>query len=424
MGDARGESSVGGFWAFYRDYTDTGVHTATMAALTAFGLLTFAHRAFVVVAVAAYVLPPIALYLTRDGDDEGATDVDEGAAGPADAESGSAADPGGDVSDGARGNAGNARGVAPAEWTAERTPTDATLRDVTALSSGAVAVGDGGVVLGRDGAGDGYESDAGGWSVLVADGPAAEGRDLTGVAATDDGAAAWLCGANGAVGRYDAETGRHADRSAPRDVTDSWTDVAVTGRAGEETVYLANGSGEVVRGAVGDDGVSWDAPVAPGGGSSIAAVDADADGAVRACDTNGGVFEFSGGGAESGGGGLRFAHVGVDGASGTFTDVAAAGGRVRVTADDGSVYRDDGGWTRDRPVETRLAAVAADADAAVAVGDGGTVCLDDGGGWATVPVPADASLEGVALDADACVAVGDAGTVLRVGRAGVDASRP
>ncbi|ADJ14591.1 HVO_0234 family beta-propeller protein [Halalkalicoccus jeotgali] len=57
-----------GFLTFYREYAHTGIHTITATALTAFGLLTFVHRGFVVLAIAVYVLPPIYLYLTRDGD--------------------------------------------------------------------------------------------------------------------------------------------------------------------------------------------------------------------------------------------------------------------------------------------------------------------------------------------------------------------
>lgn len=55
-----------GFFTFYREYTHTGIHAASTAGLTAFGLLSFVHRAFVVLAIAVYVLPPIYLYLTRD----------------------------------------------------------------------------------------------------------------------------------------------------------------------------------------------------------------------------------------------------------------------------------------------------------------------------------------------------------------------
>ncbi|WP_435156116.1 hypothetical protein [Haladaptatus sp. DFWS20] len=51
-----------GLWNYYREYTHTAVHAASAAALTAFGLLIFVNRLFVVLAIAAYVCPPIILY--------------------------------------------------------------------------------------------------------------------------------------------------------------------------------------------------------------------------------------------------------------------------------------------------------------------------------------------------------------------------
>ncbi|MFC6903851.1 hypothetical protein [Halalkalicoccus tibetensis] len=73
----------GGFLTFYRQYAHTGIHTVTATALTAFGLLTFVHRGFVALAIAVYVLPPIYLYLTRNGeapepiDGDGASGADD-----------------------------------------------------------------------------------------------------------------------------------------------------------------------------------------------------------------------------------------------------------------------------------------------------------------------------------------------------------
>ena len=82
-------------WEYYRRYTKrrTGVHAAAAAALTAFGLLATVHRGFIVVAIAAYLLPPIYLYLTGDDlttDERTATradrDAQRSAAGDADAD--------------------------------------------------------------------------------------------------------------------------------------------------------------------------------------------------------------------------------------------------------------------------------------------------------------------------------------------------
>jgi hypothetical protein len=61
-------------WEYYRRYTKrrTGIHAAATAALTGFGLLAYFEQWFVAVAIAAYLLPPVYLYLT--GDDLGDRD--------------------------------------------------------------------------------------------------------------------------------------------------------------------------------------------------------------------------------------------------------------------------------------------------------------------------------------------------------------
>ncbi|GAA0221816.1 hypothetical protein [Haladaptatus pallidirubidus] len=51
-----------GLWNYYREYTHTAVHAASAAALTAFGLLIFIDRLFVVLAIIAYIAPPLILY--------------------------------------------------------------------------------------------------------------------------------------------------------------------------------------------------------------------------------------------------------------------------------------------------------------------------------------------------------------------------
>ncbi|MFH5800387.1 hypothetical protein [Haladaptatus sp. CMAA 1911] len=61
-----GESSavrwLRGLWEYYREYTQTAVHAASAAALTAFGLLIFVNRFFVLLAIASYIFPPVLLY--------------------------------------------------------------------------------------------------------------------------------------------------------------------------------------------------------------------------------------------------------------------------------------------------------------------------------------------------------------------------
>lgn len=51
-----------GLWEYYREYTHTAIHAASVAALTIFGLLVFIDPVFVVLAIASYLGPPIVLY--------------------------------------------------------------------------------------------------------------------------------------------------------------------------------------------------------------------------------------------------------------------------------------------------------------------------------------------------------------------------
>lgn len=66
-----------GFWAYYRRYTNTAIHAATTAALTAFGLLIFIDPSFAWLAIASYVLPPVVLYAVgSDVGDDRSPDVE------------------------------------------------------------------------------------------------------------------------------------------------------------------------------------------------------------------------------------------------------------------------------------------------------------------------------------------------------------
>ena len=55
-----------GLWRFYREYTNTSVHTAAAAALAIFGLLVFVDPLFAVLAIGSYVVPPVVLYALED----------------------------------------------------------------------------------------------------------------------------------------------------------------------------------------------------------------------------------------------------------------------------------------------------------------------------------------------------------------------
>lgn len=53
---------VRGFWAYYREYTSSAIHTASAAALAIFGLLIFIDPLFAGLAIVSYVGPPVVLY--------------------------------------------------------------------------------------------------------------------------------------------------------------------------------------------------------------------------------------------------------------------------------------------------------------------------------------------------------------------------
>ena len=388
-----------GFAAFFRRYTQTWVHAVAVAAMTALGTLTIVHRWFAALAVAAYLVPPVALYLSDGrGRPERAGAAEDGPPGPAETRTApERAGPEEGTDDSAERTA--------AAWTSAGSPVGADLHDAAVLPGAAYAVGADGVVLADRGDG---------WTVALQDGPGAEANALRGVDATADGAAVWVAGDGGALGRLDAATGRHADLSAPEGITDAWADVAVAGDGGDETVLLVNGSGEVLRGRYRDGEVAWSPPEKPGGGSSIVGV--DLQGSVGyLCDTNDGVFETVDGGE-------TFGRVGVDGADGTLTDVAAGGeGDCLVAADDGVLHRYDGRrWTPERVCDRPLWALARLGDYAVAGDDDGAVHerRDATGSWERTQTPASAPLRGVAAGEVRAVAVGDDGTVVERRREG------
>ncbi|ELY76211.1 hypothetical protein C487_12131 [Natrinema pallidum DSM 3751] len=396
----------GGFVSFFRDYTKTWVHAVATAGLTAFGTLAVFHRGFIALALATYIVPPIALYLWRPS--AGRTDGDTAAEGEGDAAIAGGGGPPLERTGAGDGPAAAGEDDRDADWHLVDVPTDATLRDVCVTDAGAVyAVGENGLVLAGapvDGA------DTGAWSIVLEDGPAAAGDELTGVDATDGGEAVWVAGDSGSLGRLEAETGRHTDYTAPADSTDNWVGVAVGGTSGDETVLLITGSGTVLRGRYRDGKCAWDDPITPGSGASLSAI-ALADASVGyCCDTNDSVFETTDGGHS-------FDRVGLDGADGTLEALATLGrGDCLVSDDDGVVHRYGGStWTPDR--------VGDEAICGIARREGETIACDADGvlyertraaGWDRVGTQAPDALIAVstATTGERAVAVGEKGTVV------------
>lgn len=373
-----------GVGGFLRRYAKSWQHALATAALTAIGTLTFVHQLFAVLAIVAYLLPPVVLYV-RDKPLESKTDTDRSADQTAT-----------DDTDRSDDQATTDDAAAPT-WTAATVPTDETLRDVAFDGETAYAVGENGSVLaGADGD----------WSVVLSDGPGANGNALTGVDAT--GGAVWFAGESGAVGRLEAGSGRHVDLSAPAGDTNNIVAVAVSDTRAGETVLLADGSGQVRRGQFHDGSVSWDDPVKPGSGSSIAALTASGT-TGYACDTNQCVFVTRDGGR-------TFESMALDGVDGQLTDVAATqADAVAVSTDDGVIHRFDGQrWTPQRLCDEPLQALALEKRRGLAAGGRGSIYEQaaDSQEWETVATPATGSLRGVALAPSSAVAVGEDGTVV------------
>ncbi len=282
-------------------------------------------------------------------------------------------------------------------WTRVKANVDNTIYDVAYTSEGAYAVAGGGILLER-------QSDA--WVKVLDDGPSSNGNDLLGLDVTDDSTHLWLVGASGAIGEYDVTTGSLTDRSAPMDVTNNFTGVAVTGQSGSARVTVTGASGKVYYSA--DNGASgtWNENT-PGSGAGLRAVDFYAGTEGHLVDGNQTVFETTDGETFSEIG-IADADVGVEGVdSDASDDVWVAGGG-------GTVFRWDGDeWTPTDLGDPGLAdiEVADDDQSGYTVGVSGAVFHFDGSDWARKETPTGQNLEAI-VQGDPPIAVGASGTIL------------
>lgn len=284
------------------------------------------------------------------------------------------------------------------EWTESDSPTEEGLSDVVVTATGPHAVGTGGVVLTR-------EDD--GWEVSLERGPTTESNDLRGAGVSDDGRHLWFAGDSGVLGQYDVEESYLTDYSAPIAITNNWTDVAVVGPADGETIYLVDGSGQVLRGENDGGEFDWNQPEVPGSGSSMTSVEFTEETGYL-CDTNAGVYETTDGGGS-------YEIIGIEDAGADFTDIAPLTREaISVACDDGTVFRYDGTtWTKLYAGEGALHTIDRRDDRGFAAGAEGAIYERTGGGWEPDPTPIEAALYGVAIDTDGgAVAVGEDGTII------------
>jgi len=292
-----------------------------------------------------------------------------------------------------------------AEWQAIDSPTGKTLLGVVETVRGPYVVGEDGVVLTRDEAG---------WTTVIEAGPAIKRNRLTCVAVTPDRERCWFAGDSGALGMYDTISGRKYDYTAPMEKTSTWEAIAVAGTPDDERLCVANGSGEVLPIGFDDRGCpQYGAVTKPGGGSTIAALAADAT-ACYAADTSGGVFATTD---------EEWTQIGIDCAQVNFLALCARDESLLVGGGDGTLYRYDpacGNWTPLSVGETAVHAVASDEHAAshdsrtraIAVGENVMIVeRTPDRGWHGIDSPAESDLWGVVLGTTD-IAVGEDGTLI------------
>lgn len=285
------------------------------------------------------------------------------------------------------------------DWTVADTEIEKTMYGVTWTENGPYAVGDSGTVAGRGRDGD--------WTVVVPSGPAVKRNTLNAVDVTDDGERIWFAGSSGAIGMYDTTTGRKYNYSAPMEMTSTWEAIGIAGERGDERLFVANGSGEVLRAVIDEnDCPAFGEPVKPGSGSTVPALTVRED-VAYAVDTSGNVFERRD---------EEWTTVGIRNAQINFTDVdVGPEGSVLVTGGGGIVYRYDATCENWTPVAVGTVVLRGidrrDGDVAV-VGDGGRAYerrLREG--WTGVETDVEATLHAIALG-PTDVAVGEGGVIV------------
>ncbi|MBX0303274.1 hypothetical protein [Haloarcula salinisoli] len=253
-------------------------------------------------------------------------------------------------------------------WTEVATPVDVTLYEIVETTGAFYAAGESGRIIKTDSNGD--------WVVVTKTGVKGGGNTLYGAGVTDDRAAVWVAGGSGVIGRIDPSTDEITDYSDTETYTTTWTDVATAGTTESETVYLVNGSGEVVTGDYDGTTLTLGDAVKPGNGSSIRGVTCiDAD-LAYVCDDNSTVYETRDGGA-------TWTDIGISWAGVTLYDVAAVGrDDITVVGGSGRLFRYNGAvWTLTKLGGNSRIGVDRSADRGVAVGGSAEVFEREIEGW-------------------------------------------
>ncbi len=289
--------------------------------------------------------------------------------------------------------------VLAGDWERVDSGTGKTLNAVTRAGANAYAVGSSRRVVERSG---------GSWSVYDTTGPTGGQKTLYGVDATDDERLLWVAGSSGAVGAYDRADGSVTSHKPPN-VSPTFTDVAVTGPAGGERVYLTKSSGEVYVGARADTeegGMSWSTSDT-GGSYTIRAVDFHGPERGRAVSSNSGVYQTTDAGE-------TWTRVGIADSAASTYDVASGPDRVFVGAATGRLWRRDCDcslWTPLQAGSKAIRGLARDGTRVLGAGESGRAFDRDADGFSVTDTPTGNTL----LDAtvgETDILVGNSGTIL------------
>lgn len=267
-------------------------------------------------------------------------------------------------------------------------PTQKSIKSVAVTEEGPYAVAGSGDIVARR---------VGGWAqsyekVLDA-GLTTQSKNLRGAAATANGRNFWACGSSGVVGQYDVVDEQFTDYSQPNDSTATWYDLSVVGQAGEETVYVANGSGEVLSGTkTAEGGMDWGTAEVVNGGNTIHALVVNADGTGWFCDSAANVYVTTDGAS-------TWERIGVDEAGVSLYDVDGTGvDALTAVGGSGYLYEYDGStWTERKPGQNAIKGVHRTSDDRIAVGSSGVVYTWDGE-WHENDLSSSKTFHDVALD--------------------------
>ncbi|MFC7167033.1 WD40/YVTN/BNR-like repeat-containing protein [Halospeciosus flavus] len=279
-------------------------------------------------------------------------------------------------------------------WRRAKTPIDDTLHDVVLGSVGSYAVGDDGHILKRDEEGQR-------WGTIVKNGPTGNGSTLRAAATTDDEATLWVVGASGAIGEYDVETGELESRTIPGN-EETYTDIAVRGPAGHETLYVTDTSGAIHSTIGYGADREWDR-IEPGSGDELSTIGFHG-GTGYAADTDGVVFRSVDGSSWT---------TAIDNGDVPFYALTFdAAGTVWVAGDEDVYHPGEDRWVVEQAADDTLYDITLAQDELVAVSSGGDAVVRVDEEWEARALPQDEPMMAVAADGERTVVVGESGTIL------------